>query len=140
MINNAMGGELLNSKSEMKRGGKIPQLVIMVGDNEVHINFSERTPVQPDTLEYSPEIVPDSFRRQSTIIPSGKRMVPPLISVVAKKMKMSSNIANSKREKEEQEDPCEEDWGEELYSYSSKYDEYGKGEVATFCQVSSSLV
>ena len=96
-----MQWEITNSKSKMTRGGKIPRLVIMVGDKEVHSNCSERTPVQPDTLEYSPEIVPDSFRRQSTIIPSGKRMVPPLISVVAKKMKMSSNIAKRKREEEE---------------------------------------
>ena len=36
-------------------------------------------------------------------------MVQPLISVVAKKMKMSSNIVKRKREKEEPEDHCEED-------------------------------
>ena len=41
---------------------KIPFLVIMVGDKEVNSNFSERTPAQPDTLEYSPAIVPDSVR------------------------------------------------------------------------------
>ena len=41
-------------------------------------------------------------------------MVQPLISVVAKKMKMSSNIAKWKREKEEHEDHFKEDWVEEL--------------------------
>ena len=61
LINNAMRGGLLNSKSEMTSGGEIPHFVIMVGDKEVHSNCSERTPVQPDTLEYSPEIVPDSL-------------------------------------------------------------------------------
>ena len=70
-------------------------------------------------------------------------MVQPLISVVAKKMKMSSNIAKRKRKKEEQEVHCGEDWGEEIYSNSSNFiifDDYGKGEVATFCQLSSSPV
>ena len=68
-------------------------------------------------------------------------MFQPLISVVAKKM--SSNIAKTNKENEEPEDPCEEDWGEKLYSNSSNYimfDEYGKGKVATFGQLSSSLV
>ena len=70
-------------------------------------------------------------------------MVHPWISIVAKKMKMCSNIAKRKREKEEPEDPCEEDWGEELYSNSSNYvlfNEYGKGKVATFGQLLSSSV
>ena len=84
--------------------------VIMVGDKEVHSNYSERKTVEPDTLEYSPEIVPASVRRISTIIPAGKRMVQPLIFDVAKKMKkMSSNIAKRKREDEEPEVYCEED-------------------------------
>ena len=48
-------------------------------------------------------------------------MVQPLISVVAKKMKMSSNIAKRKREKDKLEFHCEEDWGEERYSNSSKF-------------------
>ena len=61
-------------------------------------------------MEYSPEIVPVSVRRDSTIIPAGKRMVQPLISDVSKKMKMSPNIAKRKRE---------DDWDEELYSNSS---------------------
>ena len=42
LINNARGGEILNSKSEMTRGGKIPRLVIMVGDKEIHNDCSER--------------------------------------------------------------------------------------------------
>ena len=40
-------------------------------------------------------------------------MVQTLISDVAKKMKMSSNIAKRKREEEEQVH-CEDDWEEEL--------------------------
>ena len=117
--------------------------MIMVGDKEVHSNGCERTPVQPDTLEYSTEIVLESVRRQCTIIPSAKRMVQPLISVAVKKSKMNSIIAKRKREKVEPEDPCEKDWGEELYSNSSNYelfDEYSKGKLATFCQLSSSTV
>ena len=49
LINNARGGELLNSKSEMTRGGKIPRLVIMVGDKEVHNVCSERKQVEAHT-------------------------------------------------------------------------------------------
>ena len=49
LINNARGGELLNSKSEMTRGGKIPRLVIMVGDKEVHNNCGERRQVEAHT-------------------------------------------------------------------------------------------
>ena len=36
LINDTRGVELLNFKSEMTRGGKIPHLVIMVGDKEIH--------------------------------------------------------------------------------------------------------
>ena len=107
-INNAIWGALL---------------ILMVGDIEVHSNCSERIPVQPDTLEYSTEIVPESARRQSTRIPQVKGKVQTLISVVAKKMKMSSNIAKRKikKKKEEPEELCEEDWGQQLYSNSSNY-------------------
>ena len=55
LINNARGGELLNSKLEMTRGGKIPCLVIMVADKEVHNSVSERKQVEPDTPESSLE-------------------------------------------------------------------------------------
>ena len=56
-----MGGELLNSKLEMTRGGKIPRLVIMVGNKEVHNSLSERKQVEPDTPESSPEFVPECW-------------------------------------------------------------------------------
>ena len=49
------GGGLLNSTSEMSRGGKIPCLVIMVGDKKVHNIFSERKQVEPYTPESSLE-------------------------------------------------------------------------------------
>ena len=73
----------------------------MVGDKEVHSNCSERRQVEHDTFAYRPEIVPVSVGCNSTIIPAGKKIVQPLISDVAKKMKMSSNIAKRKREDEE---------------------------------------
>ena len=110
----------------MTGGGKIPCIVSMVGDKEVHNICSERRQV-----ESSPEM---SLGRNSKIIPAGKRMVQTLISDVAKKMKMSSNIAKRKREEEEQVH-CEDDWEEELYSNSSNYviwNKYGNGEVASF--------
>ena len=69
--------------------------------------------------------------------------VQPLISVVAKRMKLSSNIAKRKIDQDEPDGPCEEDWGHKIYSSSSNvvyYDEYGKTKVATFDQLSSSLV
>ena len=46
LINNARGGELLNSKEEMTRRGKIPCLVIMVGEKEIHNNVGERKTVE----------------------------------------------------------------------------------------------
>ena len=97
------------------------------GDKEVSSNCSERLPVQPDTPEYSTvENVPESARRLSTLIPQVKRMVQPLISV---RMKLW--------------EPCEEDWGQEIYSNSSNfvfYNDYGKLKVATFGQLWFSLV
>ena len=70
--------------------GKIPHLVIMVQDKEVSSKCNERLPVQPDTPEYSTvEVVPESARCQSTVIPQVKQMVQPLISVVARRMKLS---------------------------------------------------
>ena len=69
----------------------------MVGDKEVHNICSEIKHVKPDTPESSPEIVPMSVGRSSKIIPAGKRLVQTLISDVAKKMRMSSNIAKRKR-------------------------------------------
>ena len=36
-----MGGELLNSKSKMTRGGKIPCLVIMFGEKEVYNKWNK---------------------------------------------------------------------------------------------------
>ena len=61
-------------------------------------------------IEYSPvENVPESARCQSTLIPQLKRMLQPLISVVAKRMKLSSNIAKRKRDQAETNEPCEED-------------------------------
>ena len=64
LINNARGGELLNSKSEMTRGGKIP-LVIMVRDKEIHNNVGERKQVESDTQESSPEVIPVCVGRNS---------------------------------------------------------------------------
>ena len=55
-------------------------------------------------------------------------------------MKMSSNLANRKRDEDELGVPCEEDWDQEIYSNSSNfvyYDKYGKGKVVTFGQLSS---
>ena len=47
--------------------------------------------------------------RKSTIIPGVKRQVQPLISEVAKKMRMSSNLAKRKRPEDEPAHP-EDDW------------------------------
>ena len=131
----------MNSKSEMTRGGKIPRLVIMVVDKKVHNNVGERKPVESNTQESSPEVVPVCVGRNSTIIPSGgKRQVQPLISDVAKKM--SSNLAKRKREEEEPAHP-EDDWEEELHSNSSTFvcfNQYGRGKVATFCKLLVSMV
>ena len=74
----------------MTRGGKIPRLIIMGGDKEVHNNIGERKPVVCNTQEYSPEVEPVSVGHNSKIIPSGgKILVKKIISDVAKKMRMN---------------------------------------------------
>ena len=81
--------------------------------------------------------------RKCTIIPSGgKRQVQPLISDVAKKMRMSSNLAKRKREEDEPAHP-EDDWEDEVYSNTSSFvcfNQYGRGEIATFSKVPVSTV
>ena len=70
----------------------------MVGDKEVHNNVGECKQVEYNTQDSSPEVVPMCVGHNSKIIPSGgKRQVQPLISDVAKKMRMSSNLAKRKR-------------------------------------------
>ena len=58
-------------------------------------------------------------------------------------MKMSSNLAKRKRDEEDPEEPCEEEWGQEIYSNPSNfvsYGEYSNGKEAAFGQLSSILV
>ena len=76
-------------------------------------NFS-RWLISSHTHESSLEIVPECVGRKSTIIPGGKRQVQPLISEVAKKMRMSSNLAKRKRPKDEPAHP-EDDWHDLLH-------------------------
>ena len=109
----------------------------MVGDKEIHNNVGERKTVESNTQESSSEVVPVCVGHNSR-----KRQVQPLISDVAKKMRMSSNLAKRKREEEELAHP-EDDWEEELHSNSSTFvcfDQYGHGEVATFCKLPVSTV
>ena len=57
-------------------------------------------------------------------------------------MRMSSNLTKRKREEKETAHP-EDDWEEELYSNSSIivcFDQYGRGEVASFCKLPVSMV
>ena len=56
---------------------------------------------------------------------------------------MSSNIAKRKREDEEPQVHCEDDWDEELYSNFSNYvvwNKYGNGEVASYSLLPNSKV
>ena len=107
----------------------------MVGEKEIHNDEGERKTVESNTQESSPEVVPVCVGRKCTIIPSGgKRQVQPLISDVAKKMRMSSNLAKMKKEVDELAHP-EDDWDDEVYSNSITivcFDQYSRGEVATF--------
>ena len=64
------------------------------------------------------------------------------LSNVAKKMRMSSNLAKRKREEYEPAHP-EDDWEDEAYSNASSFvcfDQYGRGEIATFCKFPVSTV
>ena len=76
-----------------------------------------------------------SVEHSSKIIPTrGKRLVQTLFSDVAKKMRMSSNLAKTKREEEELAH-WEDEWEGELYSNSINYvtwNQYSNGEVANF--------
>ena len=49
LINNALKGELLNSKSEITRGGEIPRLVVMVGDRESKGTDSDKHKLDPES-------------------------------------------------------------------------------------------
>ena len=54
----------------MTRGGKIPRIVFMVGDREVHNICSEIKQVEPDTPESSVEIVSNmAFARGGAHLP-----------------------------------------------------------------------
>ena len=100
----------------------------MVGDKEMHNNVGERKTVESHTQESSPEVVPECVGRKCTIIPSGgKRQVQLLISDVAKKMWMSSNLAKRKRE--------EDDTSSFVF-----FNQYGRGEITTFSKVPVSTV
>ena len=71
---------------------------------------------------------------QSVEIEIKKTKVQPLISEVAKKMRMSSNLAKRKRPEDETAHP-EDDWHGEVYSNASSYvlyDKFGQGVIATF--------
>ena len=106
----------------------------MVGDKEIHNDCSKRKLVESHTHESSPEIVPECVGRKSTIIPGGKRQVQPLISEVAKKMRMSSNLAKRKRPEDEPAHP-EDDWHDEVYSNTSsfvQFDHFGQVMNAIF--------
>ena len=101
---------------------------------EIHNDCSKRKRVEAHTHESSPEIVPECLGRKSAIIPGGKRQIQPLISDVAKKMRMSSNLAKRKRPEDETAHP-EDDWHGEVYSNASSYvlyDKFGQGVIATF--------
>ena len=88
----------------------------MVRDTEVHNIVSEHKQVETDTPESSPEFVPMSVGRSSKIIHTGgKRLVQTLISDVAKKMRMSSNLEKRKR-KEEEPAHREDEWEGAMYS------------------------
>ena len=55
---------------------------------------------------------------------------------------MSSNLAKRKREEYEPAQP-EDDWEDEVYSNTSSFvyfDQYGRGEIATFCKFPVSMV
>ena len=107
----------LSDVNKMSISHENTPLVIMVGDKEFSNNCSDRLPVKPSPLESSSaKIVQESVWRCIKVIPQVERMVQPLISGVVKKM--SSNLARMKRD---QDEPCEEDWGQETYSNTSIY-------------------
>ena len=101
-----------------------------LGTKKFIMTVASKKTVESHTQESSPEVVPECVGRKCTIIPSGgKRQVQPLISDVAKKMRMSSNLAKRKRQEDEPAHP-EDDWDDEVYSNTSsfvQFDQYGQG-------------
>ena len=141
LINNANGNELLNSKSEITRGGKIPRLVVMVGDKESgnsnHDSFSD-----VDLIVHCP--VSETNRRTSAKTVSTKRqgeksLKQTLIQPMLKKLKLDEDVSKRKR-LPSQYDNVEDDSNEEFFFsndysndiHSLMFDKYGRGKVARY--------
>jgi hypothetical protein len=138
------GGGILNSKSEITRGGKIPRLVIMVGDKligEPSISNPESEPdsySSPDTVESSlGEFVSDSVRRTPAITFSShsKRLgqdglKQSLIQPLLKRMKMTGNLAKRKRciESDDNQSPELEYQNDTHFVH---FDKFGKGIITS---------
>ena len=82
--------------------------------------------IPPEIESREPEIIADIVRRVSKKqIPQEKRMVQPLIHPMFKKMRMTVNLAKTKRDEEEVMDL-------EVFSNEKhfvRYDTYGRGKI-----------
>ena len=134
LINNALEGELLNSKSEITRGGKIPRLVVMVGDKESKGTDSDKHKLDPESPPL--DTVCETVKRASAKTVTSKRqsqdgLKQALIQPLMKKLRLADNTSKRKRLESKSED-FEEDMGEMYLNevHSVTFDKFGNGKVA----------
>jgi hypothetical protein len=134
LINNALEGELLNSKSEITRGGKIPRLVVMVGDRESKGTDSDKHKPDPESTPL--DTVSETVKRAAVKTVTSKRqsqdgLKQVLIQPLMKKLRLADNTFKRKRLESKSED-VEEDMGEMYLNevHTVTFDKFGKGKVA----------
>jgi hypothetical protein len=135
LINNALEGELLNSKSEITRGGKIPRLVVMVGDKESKGTDSKSHELDLESIPL--ETVSGTVKRASVKTVTSKRqsqdgLKQVLIQPLMKKLRLADDTLKRKRLESKSEDLEEEEMGEMYLNevHSVTFDKFGNGKVA----------
>merc|ERR1711940_49846 len=135
LINNALEGELLNSKSEITRGGEIPRLVVMVGDKEYKGTDSKSHELDLESIPL--ETVSGTVKRASVKTVTSKRqsqdgLKQVLIQPLMKKLRLADDTLKRKRLESKSEDLEEEEMGEMYLNevHSVTFDKFGNGKVA----------
>ena len=136
LINNARGDELLNSKSEITRGGKIPRLVVMVGDKECgEFDYPSQDVEEPE-LDYLNVTVRDPPAKTLQSKRQGEKGLKQiLIQPMLKKIKLVECVSKRKRN-----DPSAGDERENIFidhRSESKDPSRSNSESGTLSQISN---
>ena len=125
-----MEGELLNSKSEITRGGEIPRLVVLVGDKVSKGTDSDSHELDPESIPL--ETVTETVKRASVKTVSSKRqsqdgLKQVLIQPLMKKLRLADDTLKRKRLESKSEDLEEEEMGEMYLNevHSVTFDKFG---------------